>query len=391
MTDSVGGISAVKTKILELISASSSNLSPQATHVHPNWKTDISYLETNFPVVTVRLGPANISEKVYGRQLGNDTRGTYTAYALSMHVWDERASTDPASKNACDLADTIINYLLNYTGDSTSGIVYFDALTVRESEPDPRGPQRLCRVIIEGFVFCKRILSYELTLSVISYGTTSPTAGAYSEIAMSTVSVTYTPSGHWDLDHWELDGVDVGDDNPYTVTMDSSHTLEAIEISSCGASGNRVTNGDFELGALTNWTATGDPCGAGVPIISTTQKRDSYSVELPPNDDCDLYQDLDTPTAVSCIDSCSFWLFGYYHSNPCMGQTTKIKVIITYDDATTDEFVHTTTVGEDQIWVEVDILSHLDPTKTVETIEFTRDTGQWDHSVYVDDVTLVVA
>ena len=49
MTDKVGGISAVKTKILELISAADTNLSPQANHVFGNWKTDIYYMENNFP------------------------------------------------------------------------------------------------------------------------------------------------------------------------------------------------------------------------------------------------------------------------------------------------------------------------------------------------------
>lgn len=159
MTDKVGGISAVKTKVLALISAADSSLSPQVTHVHPNWKTDINYLNENFPVVTVRVGNADVSERVYGRQVGGSNRGTYAIYTFSAHVWNEKDATDPTSKSACDLADKIIDYLLNYTGDSTSGICFFSNLIPRESEPDPRGPQRLSRVIIEGLIFCKRILA----------------------------------------------------------------------------------------------------------------------------------------------------------------------------------------------------------------------------------------
>lgn len=159
MVDKIGGISAVKSKVLTLITAADNSLSPQATHVHPNWKTDINYLEENFPVVTVRIGNADVSERVYGRQVGSSNRGTYAIYTISAHVWDEKDTTDPTSKSACDLADKIIDKLLNYAGDSTSGICYFSNLTARESEPDPRGPQRLSRVIIEGLIFCKRILS----------------------------------------------------------------------------------------------------------------------------------------------------------------------------------------------------------------------------------------
>ena len=35
------------------------------------------------------------------------------------------------------------------------------------------------------------------------------------------------PTG-WELDHWELDGDDVGTDDPYTVVIDANHTLTAV-------------------------------------------------------------------------------------------------------------------------------------------------------------------
>lgn len=232
MVDKVGGISAVKTKVLELITAADSSLFPQATHVHPNWKTDINYLNENFPVVTIRVGNADVSERVYGRQIGGNSRGTYAVYTISAHVWDEKDTTDPTSKSACDLADKIVDYLLNYSGDSISGICYFSNLTIRESEPDPRGPQRLSRVIIEGLIFCKRIMTYPtyLLTTVVTHGSVNPSAGSHIETTNSTIEVTYTGSGSWSLRYWELDGVNVGDDSPYTVTMDTNHTIEAIEM-----------------------------------------------------------------------------------------------------------------------------------------------------------------
>jgi hypothetical protein len=158
MTNQVGGISAVKTKVLSLIAAADSSLTPEATHVLPNWRTDISYLETSYPVVTIRIGTEDVSERIYGRQISSTIRGHFAVYTFSAHVWDENAATGPKSADACALADKIINYLCKYTGDNVSGICSFINLSGRESEPE-RGPQRLSRVIIEGFIEVKRVLS----------------------------------------------------------------------------------------------------------------------------------------------------------------------------------------------------------------------------------------
>jgi hypothetical protein len=158
MVDKVGGISAVKAKILTLISTADASLSPEASHVFPNWRTEINYLESNYPVVTVRLGNVIVGDKTYGRQIGNNTRGQFVTYIFTAHVWDENNTSGPKSKDVCDLADKIIDVLENYSGDNVSGIKYFENITARESEPE-RGPQRLSRVIIEGFIVAKRPLA----------------------------------------------------------------------------------------------------------------------------------------------------------------------------------------------------------------------------------------
>lgn len=67
-----------------------------------------------------------------------------------------------------------------------------------------------------------------LTISKTSGGTTSPSPGSYSYWGGTTVSVTATPDANYELDHWELDNVDVGDDNPYSVFMDDDHDLHAV-------------------------------------------------------------------------------------------------------------------------------------------------------------------
>jgi len=72
------------------------------------------------------------------------------------------------------------------------------------------------------------IISYTLTITTTSGGTTDPAPGSYSYASGSSVPVTALPTANYVLDHWELDSVNVGSANPYTVTMNSDHTLKAV-------------------------------------------------------------------------------------------------------------------------------------------------------------------
>jgi len=69
---------------------------------------------------------------------------------------------------------------------------------------------------------------YDLTIALTGSGSTDPIAGTYSYEEGSQVSLTATPASGWTLDHWQLDSVDVGSANPYTVTMDADHSLTAV-------------------------------------------------------------------------------------------------------------------------------------------------------------------
>jgi len=69
---------------------------------------------------------------------------------------------------------------------------------------------------------------YDLTIGVSGSGTTDPDSGVHTYDKGADVDVLATPAAGWELDHWELDGVDVGDANPYTVTMDDYHVLTAV-------------------------------------------------------------------------------------------------------------------------------------------------------------------
>jgi uncharacterized repeat protein (TIGR02543 family) len=71
-------------------------------------------------------------------------------------------------------------------------------------------------------------MTYTLTISVTGSGSTNPAVGGHVYSQGSIVQVTASPVAGWSLDHWVLDGSLAGSANPYTVTMDSGHTLGAV-------------------------------------------------------------------------------------------------------------------------------------------------------------------
>jgi len=75
--------------------------------------------------------------------------------------------------------------------------------------------------------------TYGLTITTTVGGTTDPAPGTYSYAANSTVQVTAIPEFaipevNLLFEYWELDSVNVGSANPYTVLMDKNHTLKAV-------------------------------------------------------------------------------------------------------------------------------------------------------------------
>jgi len=71
-------------------------------------------------------------------------------------------------------------------------------------------------------------VTYTLTITTTTGGTTSPVPGSHVYSSGTNVPVTATPQDGYIFDHWELDGFDVGSANSYTVTMDKEHTLHAV-------------------------------------------------------------------------------------------------------------------------------------------------------------------
>jgi len=70
--------------------------------------------------------------------------------------------------------------------------------------------------------------TYSLTITTAVGGTTDPAPGTYTYTANETVQITAIPNIGYLLDHWELNGVNVGSANPYTISMNANHTLRAV-------------------------------------------------------------------------------------------------------------------------------------------------------------------
>jgi parallel beta-helix repeat protein len=72
------------------------------------------------------------------------------------------------------------------------------------------------------------IITYSLTMTTTIGGTTNPNPGTYIFTANSAVQVMAIQEADYLFEHWELDGVNVGSSNPFTVTMDKNHVLKAV-------------------------------------------------------------------------------------------------------------------------------------------------------------------
>ena len=69
---------------------------------------------------------------------------------------------------------------------------------------------------------------YKLTITTTTGGTTIPDPGTRLYLSGDTATVYALPDSGYIFYYWELDGVNVGSDMPYTIRMYENHTLRAI-------------------------------------------------------------------------------------------------------------------------------------------------------------------
>jgi len=77
-------------------------------------------------------------------------------------------------------------------------------------------------------VFSPPVDTYKLSVAVVGDGTVDVNPGESSYVAGSEVLLTPSAGEGYVFDRWELDGVPDGSEVPYTVTMDSDHTVTAV-------------------------------------------------------------------------------------------------------------------------------------------------------------------
>ncbi|RLI40025.1 hypothetical protein DRO69_13480, partial [Candidatus Bathyarchaeota archaeon] len=69
---------------------------------------------------------------------------------------------------------------------------------------------------------------WNLTITTTTGGITEPPPGTYAYANSTTVAVTAFPQENYVFDHWELDGVNIGSENPVDVLMTANHTLHVV-------------------------------------------------------------------------------------------------------------------------------------------------------------------
>jgi len=74
------------------------------------------------------------------------------------------------------------------------------------------------------------IINYTLAITTTVGGTTNPAPGTHTYLEGQNVLVQAIPNIGYGLDHWELDEINVGSANPYSVLMDNNYTLHALFI-----------------------------------------------------------------------------------------------------------------------------------------------------------------
>lgn len=112
------------------------------------------------PAVTVRLAPAMIWQAHYARRIPE--AGDMGIYSFTAHVF-HKGCTDAGEekyKYTQDLADKIMHHLLTrkWEAEESCPIADIYDIQARESEPKQGSKsQKLCRIIIEGYMLVKRV------------------------------------------------------------------------------------------------------------------------------------------------------------------------------------------------------------------------------------------
>jgi parallel beta-helix repeat protein len=175
---------------------------------------------------------------------GSDGIGD-TPYIIDTNNTDRYPLMNPYGSPAQPMYALTIATAANGTTDPTSGVYMFSqgqnvsvqaipnvdhALDYWELDSANVGSADPCSVLMDGNHTLQALIvpGYTLSITATAGGTTNPLTGSHIYDVNTSVSITAIPSTYRTFDHWELDGVNVGSANPYSVSMDYNHVLHAV-------------------------------------------------------------------------------------------------------------------------------------------------------------------
>jgi hypothetical protein len=190
-----------------------------------SWGGDLAPARSNNPATIIMDGDKNVTAKF-----------TKIEYTLKINV----SPTGCGSVNVSKPAPYYYNDTVELTAVASNSSWSFSYWSISNATYPPTGSinstQNPVTIIMDNNKMVTAVfveapaVQYNLTISVTGNGATNPAVGSYMYGEGTVVSVTAIPESGWMFDHWVLDDNYVGSTNPYNVTMNSNHTLEAVFV-----------------------------------------------------------------------------------------------------------------------------------------------------------------
>jgi len=181
---------------------------------------DVAIISVETSATTVEAGQV-VTITVIARNEGtvNEASVTITAKYLNRIIGTQTVT------NLARYTSTTLVFNWDTTGVPTG----FDYPISAEASIVAGETDKIDNTYTDGTVTVKPpTVSYTLTITTTTGGTTSPAPGTYTYSPGTVVTVTALPNTNYKLDHWELDGVNQGAPNPIQVTMNTNHALHTV-------------------------------------------------------------------------------------------------------------------------------------------------------------------
>jgi len=188
---------------------------PSFGYTFDHWELDASNVGSQNPI-TVTMDSDHVLNAVF-------------TYSVTVDSYCYKDETDPGVSIIMDGSPT------GYTTPHTFAVTGIHNFTLPDQDPNGHffkqwnTYENSTTIIVTsaGTYTAFYQAKYNLTITTTTGGTTEPPSGDYSYWNGTAVEVSGYPNLGYALDHWELDGKDVGAENPITIIMDSDHTLNA--------------------------------------------------------------------------------------------------------------------------------------------------------------------